>query len=125
MSYNLLGENMTKKEEFKLFVKNNPKLLKYTKTGEMTWQKFYEIYDIYGDKKEAWNEYLKEEEVKEEKTASAGDFISWIKKLDLDSVKEGVSSLQKVIGVVKDLGVTEPKKEEVYKPRPIYKKFED
>ena len=39
---------MSKLEEFKNFVKDNPKLINYVKNNEMTWQKFYEMYDIYG-----------------------------------------------------------------------------
>ena len=35
------------KENFKIFAKNHPELLDYIKSGEMTWQKFYEIYDLY------------------------------------------------------------------------------
>ena len=46
------------KESFKEFVKKNPRLIKYVKNNEMTWQKFYEIYDIYGEDKNAWSEYL-------------------------------------------------------------------
>lgn len=35
---------MSNKEEFKLFVKSHPELIRYVKNGEMTWQKFYETY---------------------------------------------------------------------------------
>ena len=45
---------METKEKFKDFVKNNPILLKYVKENKMTWQQFYEIYDLYGEDKEAW-----------------------------------------------------------------------
>ena len=50
---------MDKKSEFKAFVKNNPSLIKYVKNNEMTWQKFYEIYDIYGEDESVWNKYIK------------------------------------------------------------------
>ena len=36
-----------KKDDFKNFVRTKPELIKYVKNGEMTWQKFYEIYDLY------------------------------------------------------------------------------
>lgn len=123
---------MANKEEFKAFVKKNPKLITFIKNGDMTWQKFYEIYDIYGDSSDAWKDYLVSNEVVE-KTVGAtsvlgiNDIFSWIKNINLDSLQEGVNSLQRVIGVVKDLGNkddTTSKKEE-YKPRPIYKHFED
>ena len=34
------------KEEFKGFVQKNPKLIEYVRNNEMTWQKFYELYDL-------------------------------------------------------------------------------
>ena len=49
---------MTKIDEFKEFVKKNPSLLKSIKTGDMTWQKYYEMYDMYGEDKNVWNDYL-------------------------------------------------------------------
>lgn len=124
---------MANKEEFKEFVKKNPRLITFIKNGDMTWQKFYEIYDIYGDNSDAWKDYLvSNENVSKAAVATTGalginDIFSWIKNINLDSLQEGVNSLQRVIGVVKDLGNkddTTVKKEE-YKPRPIYKHFED
>lgn len=124
---------MANKEEFKAFVKKNPKLITFIKNGDMTWQKFYEIYDIYGDSNDAWKDYLVSNDVALKTTEAAtsalgiNDIFSWIKNINLDSLQEGVNSLQRVIGVVKDLGNkddTTSKKEE-YKPRPIYKHFED
>ena len=38
-----------KKDDFKLLVKKNPELIKFVKNNEMTWQKFYEMYDLYGE----------------------------------------------------------------------------
>ena len=37
------------KETFKEFISKKPELIDYIKNGEMTWQKFYELYDIYGE----------------------------------------------------------------------------
>ena len=111
---------MEKKDEFKEFVRKNPRLISFIKSGEMTWQKFYEIYDIYGENKDAWKEYLGGAEV----TLASTSFLDILKNIDLDSVQNGVNSIQRVIGVLQEMGgktneVTE------YKPRPIYKSFDD
>lgn len=121
---------MDKKEEFKAFVKEHPKLLKYVKNGEMTWQKFYEMYDMYGTDENVWKDYLK---VGVATTAGAAtafsfhDVMNWVKNINLDSVQTGIGNLQRVIGMVQDLtskDSSETPKEE-YKPRPLYKHFDD
>ena len=76
---------MSKKDEFKEFVKGNPSLVKHVKDGTTTWQKLYEIYDLYGDNKEAWKEYIP--------LVVAPDLMGWIKNIDLDSVQNGVNNI--------------------------------
>lgn len=122
---------MEKKDEFKSFVRKNPSLVKYVKNGEKTWQSFYEIYDLYGEDDKVWNDYLKKEEKVEtvdvvKNNTTVGDFFNFLKGIDLNSLQETVSSLQRVLGVFGDLTSknTETKKEE-YKPRPLYKHFDD
>ena len=34
--------------DFKVFVQAHPTLVESVKKGDMTWQKFYELYDLYG-----------------------------------------------------------------------------
>jgi len=120
---------MGKKEEFKNFVKENPKLLKYVKSGEMSWQKFYEMYDIYGKDEEVWKEYLTVATVSTTATSafSFGEVMNWLKNIDLDTVQTGIGNLQRVIGMVQDLSNkdTKDEKKEEYKPRPLYKHFDD
>lgn len=118
--------------DFKNFVSKNPSLLKYVKEGSMTWQKFYEMYDLYGEKEEVWKDYIpisKEEEMKQVATQAVGftDILSWLKTADLSKVEEGINSVQRVIGVLQDLGVSQNSetKATAYKPRPLYKHFED
>ena len=40
---------MDKKEEFKTFIKDKEFLIDKVNNGETTWQKLYEIYDLYGE----------------------------------------------------------------------------
>ena len=123
---------MSKLEEFKLFVKDNPKLINYVKDNKMTWQNFYEMYDLYGKDNEVWNEYLKEEkkEDKEDKKTSVtsfNDIINLAKNMDVEKVQEGITSLQKAIALFSDLFVKSDKDttRSSYTPRPIYRSFED
>lgn len=105
------------KEEFMTFVKDNPNLIKYVRNNEMTWQKFYELYTLYGKDSNIWDEYLKKD------TTTLNEVVNWFKKVDLDNLKEGIGNIEKVISVVKDF----TKKDNVseYSPRPLYKHFED
>lgn len=108
------------KDEFKAFVKSNPSLISYVKSGKKTWQDFYEIFSLYGSDDNAWKEYLGVG------TAASVDLFSWLKSIDVDGIQNGISSIQRVLGVFQDLadkdgGVTK----EEYKPRPLYKHFED
>lgn len=116
---------MSKLDSFKEFVKSNPSLLKYVKNNEMTWQKFYEMYDMYGESNDIWKDYVKEKTITNTVSSiGVADIINWIKNVDVDKMQESINSVQRVIGVLEDLGNNNETKSE-YKPRPLYKHFED
>ncbi len=112
-----------KKDEFKDFVRKHPKLVTYIKNGTSTWQKFYEIYDLYGEKEEAWKEYLSPAVITGSSILTA-DLINYIKNINLDEFQNGINSIQRVLGLLGDI-TNKNKKETVYKPRPMYKRFDD
>ena len=125
---------MSKKDEFKDFVRNKPNLIEYVKSNEMTWQKFYEIYDLYGDDEKIWKKY--EEKDHDIKNMGIGEGLSKItdlvKNIDLDSIKDHINTAQKAIDLVQDLTlkkeVDKPSlniKSTEIKPRPLNKFFED
>ena len=123
---------MSNKEEFKLFVKSHPELIRYVKNGEMTWQKFYETYSLYGTENDVWNKYFNNnEEIKEntnekKENVSITDVIDMVKKVDLNSVQKNITNISKVLGIVQSLITKdEVNTTESYTPRPLYKKFED
>lgn len=106
---------MDQKEKFKAFVKQNPSLAKYVNNNQMTWQKFYEMYDLYGEDSDVWKDYLK--------GVASIDLLSFLKNINIDNLEENINSIKRVISVIQDLGVS--KQTNSYKPRPIYKHFED
>lgn len=124
---------MSKIDDFKLFVKENPKLINHVKENKMTWQKFYEIYDIYGSDNEVWKDYLKEEEKakteenKKNTIPSINELINMAKNMDVDKVQEGITSLQKAISLFSDLFTKNDTNipNSSYTPRPVYRSFED
>lgn len=122
---------MSKIEEFKEFVRKNPSLISQVKNNNMTWQQFYEFYDLYGEDKNIWNNYIRSNNVENNsntKNASSSltEIINMAKNMDVNKVQEGIVSLQKAIGLVSDLFVKDnTNKTSEYKPRPLYKHFED
>ena len=111
------------KEMFKKFVRSNPKLIRYIKNKEMTWQSFYEIYDMYGEDTEAWKPYLEEEKINNKITS--GDFMNYIKNIDLDAVQESINSIQRVLGVVGDLTNKDTQANSTNDPKPLYQHLDD
>ena len=113
-----------KLDEFKKFVKNNPYLIDYVKSDKMTWQKFYEIYDLYGEDDSIWNDF------KNNSTSNTNnlgntfkEIVNLVKGIDLNSVRKALTSLDKAIEAFK--GFNNNQNDEIYEERPKNKYFED
>lgn len=126
----------SKIDDFKLFVRANPFLITYIRDGKKTWQELYELYDICGDDEESWNKYLEENststEDKNNKTSSTSSFsehveelVNMAKRVDVDKVQEGITSLQKTLTLFGDLFTNKGNNSQGYNPRPLYRRFED
>jgi len=123
------------KESFKEFVRNNQELVTHVKNHNKTWQEFYELYDLYGENNNIWNEYLKTNNKTSISSSSLlGDtslkeIFNVIKRIDLDTFKKGVDGLQKVVGLAQDIvstkGNSSQNNRQFYQKRPMYKYFED
>lgn len=120
------------REDFKRFVRSHPELISYVNNGSMSWQKFYELYDIYGENNSVWQKYrgMDEEESNSTKSiastvgdTSLKDLFNMVKKIDLDSVRKGAEGLQKVISLVQDFSGGHSSNN--YQARPLYKHLED
>ena len=120
------------KEEFKSFVRKNPSLIKYVNNNSMTWQKFYEMYDMYGESNDIWNNYLNttSNNIVKTNTLSSSEnafreLVNTVKTINLEKVQKGINSLQKTISLVQELGSSNNTTPKQYERRPIYKHFED
>ncbi len=121
------------KDNFKLFVRKHPELIQYVNNDQMTWQKFYDMYTLYGEEDDkAWSSYFKGKTNSStnhtgKKEFRINDIIEYIKSVDMESLQRGISGIEKAIGFVQDLGFIKSDQAPVrnYQPRPIYKSFED
>ena len=120
------------KEEFKSFVRKNTSLIKYVNNNSMTWQKFYEMYDMYGESNDVWNNYLNttSNNIVKTNTLSSSEnafreLVNTVKTINLEKVQKGINSLQKTISLVQELGSSNNTTPKEYERRPIYKHFED
>jgi len=123
---------MTNIENFKNFVKKNPNLVTYVKNDNMSWQKFYELYDLYGEDNSIWNDYIKNEtrssSSKQKSTLSTSTFtniMEMAKNIDTNKLQDGISSIQKAITLFGDMIIKDKTETNTYTPRPIYRKFDD
>ena len=126
------------KDDFKRFVRSHPDLIQYVNDGSMSWQKFYEMYDIYGENSNVWDKYnnmrtsaetILNTDTTKSKLSTVGDtslkeLFNMVKKIDLESVRKGAEGLQKAIALVQDFGST-TKSTNNYQARPLYKHLED
>jgi len=121
---------MSKKDEFREFVKTKPELVSYIKDGNMTWQKFYEIYDLYGDDESAWSDYSSRNKPNSNLSDSINTITDMVKKIDVESIQKHINTAQKALGVVQELtakpssSITNIAKGPL-SPRPLNKFFED
>lgn len=112
---------MDTKEKFKDFVRKHPELINYVKNNKMTWQKFYEIYDMYGEDENAWKDFFTQVTT----TASSFDLMGFLKSIDLDGIQEGINSIQRVLGLLQDMTPDNNVNINTRRPRPIYRHFDD
>lgn len=82
------------KEQFKEFVQKNPHLADYVENNTMTWQKFYELYDMYGENKEIWQKYPNK---------NNRNINNFFDKVDPDAIQKHIESAQKALDIFSEI----------------------
>lgn len=119
---------MSKKEEFKEFVKTRPELASSVINNETTWQKLYETYDLYGKDNEIWNSFKKVEEKKDtsENNISVKNILNSLANIDVESFQSNITNIQKAIGFFEELtrNIKKDDKDKKVKKSQSYKTFD-
>lgn len=108
------------KENFKIFAKKHPELAKSVLANKTTWQKLYELYDIYGENSSVWNNLITQEP---QPTQPLKEIFQTISNIDIASLQKGVSNIQKTLGMIQDIAL--PTKKEETGARPLYTYFDE
>ena len=104
---------MSKLDDFKKFVSKNPEFVDYVKKNNVSWQSLYELYDLYGEDNNIWKKYLSDD-IKD--SISIKGLLSTLKNINIDSLEENITSIQKAVGLVDEL-TKETKKQTKVKPK--------
>ena len=112
-------------ENFKKFVRSKPILAEYVRKGDMSWQNFYEIYELYGENSSVWNQYSNSNN----RVITLKEVFDNIKNIDMTEVQNSIVSLQKGIGYLEELVKSKEKelpiRKSSYEARPLYRYFDD
>lgn len=97
-------------EEFKVFVRNHPSLVKEVRRGIYTWQEVFEDWYLLGEQNEIWDGYRDatanvhltsdNEEQKEEEKAVMSSLFESLKNVDVQSMQKHVSNLSQALGTI-------------------------
>lgn len=134
-----MGEcGMQRVEEFKDFVRKNMYLKTAVSRRMITWQKAYELYDLFGEGASEFEEIRialepppEVEQAQAQQTTvntsaaanSTYDILNILSTIDYNKVGNTVDQLQKILGVVKDF--TKPEAVPDTKSRRVFKRFND
>ena len=91
---------MSKIDSFKKFVSNHPEFVDYVRSNKVSWQTFYELYDIYGEDESIWKKYTSND-LKE--SINIKGLFNTLKNINLDSLEENITSIQKAVGLVEEI----------------------
>lgn len=86
---------MDKKEEFKTFIKDKEFLIDKVNNGETTWQKLYEVYDLYGE-----SAAIFKMENKESRESKSNNLLKAFEDIDVNKINENLEGVRKILAVL-------------------------
>lgn len=78
-------------DSFKLFVQKRPEFSSLVLDGTYNWQQLYEMYMMYGENHEIWQQLKKKE------ATSSIDWAGLLKAIDMDTLISGMQGLEKIL----------------------------
>ena len=110
---------MNKLEEFKKFVKDKKYIIDKVHNNETTWQKLYEIYDVYGSEHDIFKETINTVNSTLLTKEGISNALNMIKNVDLEKLSSGLENVKKVVGANQE--ITKPTSKTVDVPEYIKK----
>ena len=115
---------MNKLDEFKEFIKDKEFLIDMVNSGNTSWQKLYEIYDLYGENASIFKQ--KDQSETENVTADnqknndnrINSLLKAFEGVDVNKINENLEGVRKVLAVLSEF----TKKDDI-KPKRTYDKF--
>ena len=118
------------KEGFKNFVRKNTNLASFVEDKKMTWQQFYELYDLYGEDSDVWDKFKNNNSTSNNLNnvgvvGTIKEIYNLLKGIDLETVQKALTTADKAIEAFKGFNKKDNINNSSFDERPKYKYFED
>lgn len=123
-----MGDTMSK-EEFKNYVRNHHFVKEGVDKGEITWQRAYEAFDLYGEQAPELIQLNKElipPEVAPTPTSfpsQPNTFLMSLASLDWNQISHAVDNLSRMVSMAKEVAGKDESKSE--KGQQVFKRYND
>jgi Putative coat protein len=91
-------------EQFKLFVRNHPKLRVEVRAGEYTWQQLFEEWYLLGGENEQWHKYKEVQKAEKKQSESSTDIMNMLmnmfKTMDTNQIQQYISNANQALGTI-------------------------
>ncbi|MBY0097758.1 YlbD family protein [Mesobacillus maritimus] len=96
-------------QQFKMFVKENPGLIKEVRNGNVTWQELYEEWYLLGEEDSKWDSYRegnqvsqKQEDTKEQEKSGEwmSKIINTVKNMDQEQLQGQIGNISQAIAAI-------------------------